>query len=226
VNPLEIRIYNTHLAISRSLRNKPFQLKKSFEGFEKDPKYLSVKRLFNFFSRYPEIDLSTYFMAPYKLYPDVDYFDLNYFASPRAIKSYTLYKQFLQMTSPDQQMEDVKKSLLFISKFCIKNQIQLHDYLAFKETGSENSWVYHFKKNEINAYSLMEFSDLSSYINEMAEDTREFFLGDFGKNFLNYRQKYINSEKLKPFLSSAFLALKLFIDKNLNFPQNHIKSKI
>jgi hypothetical protein len=72
----------------------------------------------------------------------------------------------------------------------------------------------------------MEFSDISSYMNEMAEDTKEFFLGDFGKNFLDYRQKYINSEKLKPFLSPALLALKLFIDKNLNFPQNHIKSKI
>jgi len=226
VNPLEVRIYNTHLAISRSLRNKPFQLKKSFEGFDKDPKYLFIKRLFNFFSRYPEIDLSVYFASPYKLYPDVAYFDLNYFASPRAIKTYTLYKQMLQMTSPDEQLDEVKKSLLFISKFCIKNRIQLHDYLAFKETGSENSWVYHFKKNEINIYSLMEFSNLSSYINEMAEDTKEFFLGNFGKNFLDYRQKYINSEKLKPFLSSAFLALKLFIDKNLIFPQTNLKSKI
>jgi hypothetical protein len=226
VNHLEIRIYNTHLAVSRSLRNKPFQLKKSFEGFEKDSKYLFIKRLFNFFSRYPEIDMSVYFMAPYKLYPDVPYFDLNYFASPRAIKTYTLYKQSLQMTSPDQQMDDVKKSLLFISKFCIKNQIQLHDYLNFKDQGSENSWVYHFKKGEINPYSLMEFSNLSSYINEMAEDTREFFLSNFGKNFLDYRQKYMNSEKLRPFLNSAFLSLKLFIDRNLNFLQTPIKSKI
>ena len=226
MNQQEIRIYNTHLAVSRSLRNKPFQLKKTFEGFEKDPKYLSVKRLSVFFNRYPEIDMNNYFVAPYKLYPDVSYFDLNYFASPRAIKTYTLYKQSLQMTSPDQQLEEVKKSLLFISKFCIKNKIQLYDYLNFKEQGSEKTWVYHFKKGEINFYSLMEFSNLSSYINEMAEDTKEFFLADFGKNFLNYRQKYVNSEKLKPFLSSVFISLKLFIDKSLNSSQTIIKSKI
>lgn len=226
MNPLEIRIYNTHLAVSRSLRNKPFQLKKDFKGFENDGRYIFIKRLFNFFSRYPEIDMSVYFMAPYKLYPDVTYFDLNYFASPRAIKAYTLYKQSLQMSSPDQQLEEIKRSLLFISKFCIKNQIQLHDYLDYKGDGSENSWVYHFKKGEINPYSLMEFSNLSSYINEMAEDTREFFLSDFGKNFLDYRQKYINSEKLKPFLNSAFISIKLFVDKNLNSPTTIIKSKI
>ena len=216
MTPLEIRIYNTHLAISRSLKNKPFKIKKDFIGFEKDPKYIFVKRLSNFFTRYPEIDMSLYFKAPYKLYNDVEYFDLNYFASPRAIKSFTIYKQILIKTSPDSQYDNVKESLIFISKFCLKNKIQLHDYLSFKENGSENSWVYHLKKNEINLYSLMEFDNVSSYINEMAEDTKEFFLGDFGKNFLEYRQKYVNSEKLRPFLIKAFIKLKLFIDKNLN----------
>lgn len=212
---LETRIYNTHLAISRSLRNKPFKIKKSFEGFEEDPKYVAIKRLSNFFNRYPDTDMSTYFKAPYKLYPDVEYFDLNYFASPRAIKSYTIYKQLLTKTSPDSQYEAVKESLLFISKFCIQNKIQLHDYLEYKENGAENSWTYHIKKNQINPYSLMEFDNVSAYINEMAEDTKEFFLGDFGKNFLEYRQKYMNSEKLRPFLTKAFIKLKLFIDKNI-----------
>lgn len=216
MTPLETRIYNTHLAISRSLKNKPFKIKKSFEGFENDAKYHSIKRLSNFFTRYPDVDMVNYFKAPYKLYPDVEYFDLNYFSSPRGIKSYTIYKQLLSKTSPDSQFESVKESLVFISRFCLKNKIQLHDYLSFKENGSENSWVYHIKKNEINPYSLMEFDNVSSYINEMAEDTREFFLGDFGKDFLEYRQKYINSEKLRPFLIKAFIKLKLFIDKNLN----------
>lgn len=212
---LEIRIYNTHLVVSRSSRNKPFKIKKSFDGFENDAKYLSIRRLVNFFTRYQEIDMQTYFKAPYELYKDVEYFDLNYFASPRAIKSYSIYKQLLTKTSADSQYNDVKESLLFISKFCIQNKIQLHDYLDHQENGPEKSWTYHLKKNKINPYSLMEFSNVSSYINEMAEDTREFFLGDFGKNFLNYRQKYINSEKLKPFLTKAFIKLKLFVDKNI-----------
>ena len=38
---LEKRIYNKHLAVSRSLRNKPFKLKGDFTGFEENPKYPS-----------------------------------------------------------------------------------------------------------------------------------------------------------------------------------------
>jgi hypothetical protein len=215
VTNLETRIYNTHLIVSRTLKNKPFKIKKSFEGFEEDPKYFSVKRLSTFFTRYPDIDMELYFKAPYKLYPDVAYFDLNYFASPRAIKSYTIYKQLLTKSSPDSQYDEVKESLLFICKFCVQNKIQLHDYLEHSENSSENSWVYHIKKNLINPYSIMEFDNVSSYINKMPEDTRELFLGDFGKNFLDYRQKYINSDKLRPFLTKAFIKLKLFIDKNI-----------
>lgn len=213
---LEAKIYNTHLIISRSLKNKPFKVKKNFEGFEEDPKYLAVKRLQNFFTRYPDIDMTVYFKAPYKLYNDVEYFDLNYFASPRAIKSYTLYKQLLTKTLPDNQINEVKESLVFISRFCLENKIQLHDYSHFEKNTSEKCWVYHIKENKINPYSLMEFENIFGYINQMPEDTRELFLGDFGKNFLEYRQKYINSEKLRPFLTKAFIKLKLFIDKNLS----------
>jgi hypothetical protein len=216
VTNLETKIYNTHLAISRSLRNKPFKVKKNFDGFEDDPRYPAIKKLTNFFTRYSDIDMSLYFKAPYKLYNDVEYFDLNYFASPRAIKSYTIYKQFLTKTSPDSQQEEVKESLIFISRFCLQNKIQLHDYSHYSENTAEKNWVYHIKENKINPYSLMEFENIFTYINEMPQDTREFLLGDFGKNYMEYRQKYINSEKLKPFLSKAFIKLKLFVDKNLS----------
>ena len=125
MTPLEIRIYNTHLVVSRTLKNKPFKVKKSFEGFEEDPKYVAIKRLSNFFTRYPDVDMTTYFKAPYKLYNDVEYFDLNYLSSPRAIKSYTIYKQLLTQTLPDTQFDSVKESLVFISRFCLKNKIQI-----------------------------------------------------------------------------------------------------
>jgi hypothetical protein len=100
---LEQRIFNKHLAVSRSLRNKPFKLRQNFDNFEQDPKYIHIKRLSIFFSKYPDVNMDTYFLSPYKLYPDVQYFDLAYFASPRAIKSYTIYKQQLFQESPDAQ---------------------------------------------------------------------------------------------------------------------------
>ena len=219
---LEKRIYNKHLAASRSLRNKPFKLKVNFNGFEENAKYVSIKRLSIFFSKYPDVDMDAYFMAPYKLYSDVEYFDLNYFASPRAIKSYTIYQQQLQQLSPDKQLTEIKKSLMFISRFCLEQKIQLHDYPDYKLQGMEPEWVYHCKQNKINPYSLMEFTGIFPYINEMPFDERELLLGNFGRNFLEYRTRYNNSTVLKPFLSAAFIKLKLFIDKNLNTANSNL----
>lgn len=213
---LEKRIYNKHLAVSRSLRNKPFKLKNNFTGFEDDSKYISVKRIAVLATKYPDLDLDTYFMAPYKLYPDVEYFDLGYFASPRALKSYTIYKQELLHKSPDSQIEDVTDSLRFIAKFCIDNSIDLTEYPTFCLKGIEPEWMYHIKKKQINLYSLMEFSNISDLINQIPSDEQELLLGDFALRYFDYKSKYLNSSKLRPFLQEAFIKIKLFIDKNLN----------
>ena len=217
---LEKRIYNKHLLFSRSLRDKPFKLKQDFEGFENDSKYMFLKRLAIFFIKYPDVCMDTYFTAPYKLYPDVQYFDLSYFASPRAVKCYTVYKQQLFQQSPDQQKDDIKESLAFIVKYCLKNNIQLHDYTIFKERGIEPVWMYHVKHNKINPYVLMEFPNLFNTISQMPLDERDFLLGNFGRNYHEYRTRYMNSKEIRTFLEKAFLRLKLFVDKNLNSAKN------
>jgi hypothetical protein len=222
VTDLEKRIYNKHLAISRSLRNKPFKLKGDFTDFENSTKYLSIKRLCTFFNKYPDVNMDTYFIAPYKLYTDTDYFDLAYFASPRAIKAYTTYKNYLQQLLPDKQQLEVKESLIFISRFCLMNKIQLHDYSTFKLKGMAPEWVYHLKSNKINPYSLMEFTGIFNYINEMSFDERELLLGSFGRSYLDYKSRYNSSITLKPFLSVAAEKLKLFIDKNLNSSNSYV----
>jgi hypothetical protein len=216
VTELEKRIYNKHLAVSRSLRNKPFKLKNDFTNFEEDSRYVSVRRISTLISKYPDIDLDLYFMSPYKLYKDVEYFDLNYFASPRAIKSYTIYKQEIAFKDPDTQWEDVKKSLRFIGLFCIKNKIDLTEYPTYRRSGIEPEWVYQIKKSEINIYSLMEFSGIYDLIDKMPVDTKELFLGNYGMRFADYWANYQRSSKLRYLLSDAFIALKIFIDKELN----------
>ena len=216
ITDLERRIYNKHLAVSRSLRGKAFKLKQDFTDFQNDPKYIHIKRLSIFFTKYPDVNMDTYFIAPYKLYTDVPYFDLSYFASPRAIKTYTVYKQQLFQESPDSQIQDIKESLRFLVQYCLKNSIQLHDYVFYKEKSIEPIWTYHIKHNKINPYVLMEFPNIFHTIQEMPKDEREFLLGRFGTNFLDYRTKYMNSKELRPFLEKAFTRLKLFVDKNLN----------
>jgi hypothetical protein len=213
---LEKKIYNKHLAISKSLRNKPFKLRNNFEDFENDSKYIFIKRLANLFTRHPDIDIDMYFSAPYQLYKDVNYFDLNFFASPRAIKTYTIYKQELLYTSPDNQIDSVKKSLHFIVHFCLQNKINFEDYPYFKESGLQPIWIYHIKRNKINPYSIMEFPNIVNFINELQRDERSLLLGQFGDNFFAYKNNYLTSKKLRSFLTEAFIKLKFFVDKNLN----------
>jgi hypothetical protein len=212
---LEKRIYNTHLAISRSLRNKPFRKREDFTGFELDPKYLQIKRLAVFFQKYPDIDLNNYFIAPYKLYTDVEYFDLLYFASPRAIKSYTIFKQELSQKSPDSYKQSVLDSLQFIAGVCLEKKIQLDEYATYKETGLEPEWMYHIKKSKICNFALMEFPGVYDAISKLPNDEKDILLGDFGINFIEYKQKYNNSKQLKPALIEAYNRIKFFIDKKL-----------
>lgn len=214
---LEKTIYNKHLAVSRSSRNKPFSLRSNFEQIKNDVKIVTpLKRLSIFFTKHNDVNFDTYFLAPYALYPDVQYFDLNYFASPRGIKSYTIYKQQLLKTSPDLQINEVKESLIFISRFCLENKIELNEYITFSKNKLEPEWFYHYKNNKINLYALMEFENLTTLINKLPLDEKELLLGDFGINVYTYKNKYNNSTTLKPFLQKAFLKLKLFINKNLN----------
>ena len=215
MNELEKRIYNTHLAVSRSLRNKPFKLKTDFTNISPD-KQVPLKRLYNFFMRNKEVDMQMYFSAPYKIYTDVEYFDLAYYASLRGVKAYTIYKKQLTETQPDSQLSSVKESLSFITKFCLDNKINFEVYSNFKSNNLEPEWTYHYKHGKINAYVMMEFSNIYTTIQDIPEEEKELLLGSFGTNFLEYRTRYMNSKVLRPFLKEAFVKVKLFVDRELN----------
>jgi len=210
------RIYNKHLAVSKIVKNKPFRVRVNFEKFD-ESRLVFLKKIETFLSKYPEVDIDRYFIAPYKLYPDVEYFDLSYFASPRAIKSYSLYSNIIKLQQPDEQKTDVAESLRFIGSFCINHKINLDDYGVFRKD-LEPCWVYHLKTGKINCYTLMEFPGIYSIIEEMPGDERIFLLGEFGTNFLEYRNKYNNSKLLKPFLIKAYQKVKFFVDRELHNP--------
>ena len=220
---LEKRIYNTHLAVSRSLRGKPFRKRSDFTDFENETNYRFVKKLSIFFTKYSDIDLNTYFIAPYKLYSDVQYFDLSYFASPRAVKSYSIFKQEIAHKQPDNCKKEVEDSLHYIAKFCLEHKIQLDNYAHFRVSSLEPEWVYHIKKSKINCYTLMEFLGIHDIITNLPQDEKSLFLGDFGSNFIDYKNKYNNSRVLKPFLTVAYNKIKFFVDKTLHKTYNNIQ---
>jgi len=216
----ERSIYNKHLIISKVSRNKPFKKREDFTGFEDDLRYMYVKKLAIFFSKYADVDMDVYFLAPYKLYPDVMYFDLQYYASPRAVKTYTIYQKEQAVKSPDEQIEYVKKSLEYVAKYCIEKKIQLEEYKQYRDTSIEPEWMYHIKRSKISCYALMEFSGIYDIINDIPKDEISLLLEDFGTNYIDYKHRYNNSKTLKPFLVKAHEKIKFFIDKKLAQTQN------
>lgn len=218
LSDLEKALYNKHLAISRSVKNKPFKIKKDFSDIVDTEKHKYLTKISIFVRKHPDIDLNLFFKAPYMLYPDVQYFGLDYFSTLRAIKSYTLYKKQIFLQSPDEQIEEIKRSLKFIADFCIKNRIYFFQYAQHK-TSDLYTWMLHYKENKINIYAMFEFPNIFSSVKSLAEDMQRFFVSDFVDQFQNLHSKYNNSTHAKPFLKKAVAVLSNFVEKSVANPK-------
>jgi hypothetical protein len=214
ITELEKTLYNKHLIVSRSIKNKPFKIKKDFGDIIDTDKHKFLKRISILFKKHPEINPDIFFQAPYKLYPDVEYFGLDYFSTMRAVKAYTTYKkqQFLQ--DPDSQIEEVKESLRFIANFCVQNKIQFYQYPSH-QTSDAFTWMAHYKENKINVYTVMEFPDVYSSVQTLAEDVRGFFIGEFVEQFKTLYALYTKSVILRPYVKKAIPSLTEFVYKQL-----------
>lgn len=219
---LEKLLYNKHLAVSRSLKNKPFKFKKDFSDILNSDKAKFLKRISTLFKKHPEIDFNTFFEAPYKLYPDVAYFGLDYFSSMRAIKAYTTYKKIVFLQDPDKQLEQVKTSFQFIARFCIAEKIYFHQYSTHK-TADLFTWMKHYKENKINIYCMFAFSDVLSSVKQLAEDVQRFFVGEFVDQFQTLHIQYNNSQVLKPYCNKALPILHNFVERELTNNKNILK---
>lgn len=218
ITELEKCLYNKHLAVSRSIKNKPFKIKKDFSDLVGTEKHKYLKKISILFKKHPEISFDVFFQAPYRLYPDVEYFGLDYFSTMRAVKAYTTYKKTLFLQDPDAQLEQVKESLHFISKFCIENKIHVHQY-PFHKSADLFSWMVHYKQNKINIYSIMEFNGVLSAVQSLAEDVQKFFVSDFVEQFRSLYLMYNSSTKLKPYLHKALVVVSNFVASQLTNPK-------
>jgi hypothetical protein len=194
----EKNIYNSHLRISRSSQNLPFKLRKNFYKFEDTAKYVYVKKLSLFFKKYDHLNIDDYFSAPYKIYPDSDFFDLKFFTTQKAIKAYSLYKQAQQNTDPDseEQIKFTTDSLYFIYEFCKQNNINLRDYTSHK-IGPVNTFITHLNQSKVNIYSLFGFQDFEQKIKQADLDVVKFIIPNIIENLGTFRSRFYSSKKLK-----------------------------
>lgn len=191
------QIYNTWLYETRQRQNKPFTARKTFKDITLKDR-LALRRIETMLRKHQHIKLEQYFKAPFEIYPEQEYFDLSYFASMKGIRSLTIYLKKLQEQPVDEEyhLQQIASSLKFIAKFCHDNKITLDEYIDLKE-GITYSWCKHVKTRKITIYILMEFSGIYNKIIEMPDDEREILLGDQGKYFLGYKDRYLKSQTAK-----------------------------
>jgi len=208
----EQHIYNTHLKVQRTRRNQPFKYRKDFSDL--DPQtHRHLQKISMFLSKHSHINLNEFITAPFKVYPDEEFFNLEYFTTLKATKAYTLYQQKLLTLSPDsqEQLENTQKSLKFILNFCTSNNIAISDYIEHK-TNNTFSFLLHLKEHRVNVYCLLGFKNFDKTIRTVDSDLLSFIIGnDLIVNLPTLRTKFYNSIIARKFVE---LGIQKIIQKN------------
>jgi hypothetical protein len=194
----EKNIYNTFLRVSRSQSGLPFRYRKEWEGFEKTEAYVYVLRLKNFFNRNNLVSISEFFLAPYIVYPGENGFDLQFYASQKAIKVYAMAMKKKLLLPPDDkyQLDLIMQGLKFIRKYCKEQKIPIHDYIDYK-LGVQHEFIGHLKTRQISIYNLFAFANFENVFRLHDPDLLRFTLGEIYDQLSVFRTKYLGSKKAK-----------------------------
>jgi hypothetical protein len=198
VTDKEKSIYNKFLAISRSSQNKPFKLRQDFEGFEENKNYIYVRKLSLFFNKFPNVDMDSFFKAPYEIYSDTGNYDLKFYTSQKALKIYTLYQTKREDELPDNvnQLYFIRGSLNFIAKFCKEHDISISEYIDHM-TNDINSFILHLKNRNISIYVLFGFERAEKILRSTGGELLDFIFKDLKNKLDIYRTRFYTSKKAK-----------------------------
>lgn len=208
-DPLELtlyeqQLYNIHLKISKIHRNLPFKYRKDFSSLD-DKTKATIKKISIFLQKFKHIKPEEFIVAPYKIYQDEEYFDLQYYTTLKATKAYTLYqtKKLQEDIDSTSQLKSIVDSLQFIQEFCKNNNLQLTDYLTHY-TDKLPSFILHLKEHHINLYTLYGFKDFPKIIQKTDFDLLTFILGEDVVNHIDAcKSKLFLSKKAYPLITSG-----------------------
>ena len=192
-------IYNCYLQTSRTVNLQPFKYRKDFNGFEEKEEYAYITKLAYFFNKFPNINIKDFFEAPYHVYNE-KYFDLRFFTTQKAIKTYTIYENKFLPNDPDQiqTLQKIKDSFLFIYNYCKSKDISFNQYTTFQSPDNKlHDFMLHLKNRDTIVYVLFIFPGFDKIISSYEKEIKEFVFGDTLKDLNFYRTKYFCSVKAK-----------------------------
>jgi hypothetical protein len=211
VTELEKQIYNAYLIASRTANGKAFKLRKNFNELD-DKTYILLKKLSLLFEHNRNVNISDFFKAPYEYYGN-DYFDLQFFTSPKAIRCYSFYKKKLETLSPDsvENITKCKQCCTFIMRYCVENNLTLNEYKSINK-GTTPLVLQHLRDHSINFY-IIHGLECDRIIRQVEPDLLEFFITDFNKLLNDTRINFQQSLKLKVVVRESFRLIEEFLLK-------------
>jgi hypothetical protein len=213
----EPEIYNTYLRISRTARGQQWRPRKDFSEFVDTKEGYYLKRLNLFFDKFPQINIEDFFLAPFIIYKDEQYFGLNFFITQKAINAYSIYNKQKQEESPDTpaQLEFILDSVKFIGNYCRENGIQLTDYIDNK-IGISYAFAIHYKHKKVSIYSLLYFPKFEKNVYLLEADERMLFFNSSSPDFSKFKTRYIISTKAKDLIQTAFKRISTFLKNTIS----------
>ncbi len=209
INFLQKQIYNCYLKNSR--HGQPWTPRKNFDDLDNSTIFF-LKKLDMFFSKFKHINLEDFFSAPLVLHPDESYPPLKFFSSRAAIKSYTLFNKHKENQSPQKLIDETKNGLIYIANFCIKNKIQMRDYITTK-IGMMPVWSEHYRQHHINPYCLMELGTIN--FKEYQSDEKEIWINDLEDKFTAFKNRYHQCSQTKEMVKKTTSKLTKFVEDEL-----------
>jgi len=197
-------IYNTHLRVSRTRQSKPFRYRKDFTSID-DKTKIYLKKISLFLEKFEHIKLDEFIVAPYEIYKDENYFELDYYTTLKATKAYTLFQTSKLYESPDSEyhLNNIIESLNFIQKFCKQHELKLAHYLKHCPD-KVPSFFIHLKEHKVNIYTLLGFKDFTKELRGIDAELAKFILGEELYNRVDTsRTKLFGSQKALPLISKG-----------------------
>lgn len=218
INEKQKLIYNTFQSTSRKLQNKPFKFREDFSKID-DTTLLYLQKLESFFNSNHNIRYSEFFIAPYKIFTDVSYFDLHFYITRKAICCYADYMKKTETDNPDSEdiIKVCKEACAFIYKFCVTNNISLNEYKVCIN-GTTPLILQHLKDHKINFYVIQGLA-IENIITKYDHNITNFIVNDFYSTYSNTRSKFIKSNILK---NTVRTALQIVEQKLLNSKRTNI----
>jgi len=192
-----LTVYNTYLRISSVKQNRPFTLRKDYDGLSQDKKDCITKIIYKL-EQLDNINIDNFFTAPFELH-GIEYVPLEYFVKYRAIQDYVRYLKVLENERADSErnIEATMKSLKHIFEYCRKNNFSNIEEYFNQKTQSNLQWIVDLKKRKIFVYALFLFPHIERVIHE-EKDLIIYTLGDdFYDNINTFKMRFLTSRKTR-----------------------------